>query len=233
VLFERGAVPGVDPPARLLARPLRAGRGLVLVVGGTLDGRNAAVGEFDRLLVLGAPLTLVLVWIAGYGLAVSALRPVARMRRRAAQLARGVRIGPLPLPPARDEVRRLGETLNHLLGRVEEAVSRERAFLADASHELRTPLHILTAELDLATRRERSVEELRAAVCSAREETRLLTKIANDLLLITRADAGELQIDSQTVPVSELLDSLQQRFCARAAALGRELELHAPQRSLR
>ena len=57
----------------------------------------------------------------------------------------------LPLPAARDEIHRLGETLNEMLDRLEAALERERTFVADASHELRTPLALLKAELELAT----------------------------------------------------------------------------------
>ena len=69
-----------------------------------------------------------------------------------------------------------------MLARLEAAFARERAFVSDASHELRTPLAILKTELELALRRSRSPEELRARCASAAEETDRLAQLAEDLL---------------------------------------------------
>ncbi len=76
------------------------------------------------------------------------------MRRRAGEISlEGEEQGPLlPLPAARDEVRRLGETLNAMLVRLRRSFERERRFVADASHELRTPIAVIRAELDGALR---------------------------------------------------------------------------------
>ena len=91
---------------------------------------------------------------------------------------------------ARDEISALAETLNEMLARLEAAFEHERRFVADASHELRTPLALLQAELELALRRPRSHEELEAAARSAADETDRLARLAEDLLLIARADQG-------------------------------------------
>src|SRR5207344_2115562 len=100
----------------------------------------------------------------------------------------------LPVPPARDEIHRLGETLNEMIARLEVAFARERTFVADASHELRTPLAILKTELELALRRGRSEEKLRTALESAAEETDRLAQLAEDLLVIARSDRGRLPV---------------------------------------
>ena len=81
-----------------------------------------------------------------------------------------------------------------MLDRVDAALERERAFVADASHELRTPVAILKAEIDLALAGERSPEELRAALASAREETERLARLADDLLVLARMDDGRMPI---------------------------------------
>ena len=86
------------------------------------------------------------------------------MRRRAAAIRSAEPRERLPVPPAKDEIGRLGETLNEMLARLEAAFERERTFVADASHELRTPLAILKAELELALRDGRTAAELREAL---------------------------------------------------------------------
>ncbi|HEV2887236.1 MAG TPA: HAMP domain-containing sensor histidine kinase, partial [Jatrophihabitans sp.] len=92
----------------------------------------------------------------------------------------------LTVPGGRDEISRLGETLNGMLGRLHEAYEREFAFVADAGHELRTPLTVLRGELELARRPGRSPEQLTAAVEVAAEQTERLIRLAEDLLVLDR-----------------------------------------------
>ena len=122
-------------------------------------------------MILSGPLGLALATLGGYLLAAAALRPVEAMRRRANAISAETRGALLPVPRGRDEIQQLAITLNGMLGRLEAAFVHERRFVADASHELRTPLALLKTELDLALRRPRTHEELRAAVGSAVEET--------------------------------------------------------------
>jgi HAMP domain-containing protein len=161
ILVDRGPFPGLDESSRLLATPLdRPGRPTVLVVGTTLGDRSEALASLRTQLLIGGPIALLLVSLAGYLVAGAALRPVESMRRRAAAISAARPGGRLPVPPARDEVRRLGDTLNEMLGRLEDALSHERRLVADAGHELRTPLALLKTELELALRHGGSPEEL-------------------------------------------------------------------------
>src|SRR4051812_11407810 len=102
--------------------------------------------------------------------------------------------------------------------RLEAALARERTFVADASHELRTPLAILKAELELALRPGRSREELEAAVHSAAEETDRLTRLAEDLLVIARAEDRELPLRPAPLQAGEVLGTVAARFPGRAEA---------------
>ncbi len=218
-----------DEPARLVVLPVATKeRTLVLVVGASLEDRaDALEGLLTQLVVVG-PLALLLASVAGYFLAAAALRPVEVMRRRAAEVSTE-RLGQrLPLPRARDEIRRLGETLNAMLGRLEAGLARERRFVADASHELRTPLALLQTELELAMRRPRSPEELELALRSASEEVERLVRLAEDLLVLASSDEGRLPLRLSGHYVREVLDSVAGRFDARASAAGRSLEVGAP-----
>jgi signal transduction histidine kinase len=116
-------------------------------------------------------------------------------------------------------------TLRPVLARLEAGLERERRFVAEASHELRTPLSLLKAELELALRRPRSPEELRTALTSAAEETDRLVRLAEDLLVLARADEGELQLRQEPIDARELLDAVARRF----AATGRALEVDVPE----
>lgn len=206
IFFNRPSVPGLDEPARLLAVPIkRGGQTPVLVVGATAQNRAEALATLRTELFVGAPVTLVLTSLGGYLLAGAALRPVESMRRRAASITARNPGQRLPIPQGRDELSRLGETLNDMLGRLEESIERERSFLTDASHELRTPLALLRTELELALRHPRPAADLRLAIESAAEETERLTRLADDLLLIARADQGELAVRLSTVDTDELM----------------------------
>jgi two-component system OmpR family sensor kinase len=223
---DLGRLRGFDGPLRLRARPVqRAGAPVVVIVGTGLDDRNDSLRTLAALLVLGGAVALALASLAGYAVAAAALRPVESMRRRAAAIAPATTGQRLPVPPARDEIGRLGETLNEMLARLEAAFARERTFVADASHELRTPLSILKAELELAVRDGRSPQELRAALESAAEETDRLVRLAEDLLLIARLDEGRLPLRPADVDASDLLATVAARFDARARAAGRSVSV--------
>jgi signal transduction histidine kinase len=224
--LNRGPLPGLQDESRLLAIPVTAtGRHLVVVVGTSTEARGESLSDLLQLLLIGGPIALVLASLAAYGVAGAALRPVEAMRARAAEISSAEPRQSLPVPPTRDEIARLGHTLNAMLERLGEALEHERAFVADASHELRTPLAILKTELELALRRGRSREELHAALSSAAEETDRLTQLAEDLLTIAQTDRGELPVRLERIEVGEILSDVAARFARRAEESGRVLSL--------
>ena len=209
---------------RYLAVP--AAGGGVVVVARSLEPRRESLQRLFGELLIAAPLALLLASLAGYGLAAAALRPVEAMRRRAAAVS-ATAPGRLPVPAGRDEISRLATTLNEMLDRLEAAFDHERRFVADASHELRTPLAMLRTELELALRRPRSHDELEAAVRSAAQETDRLSQLAEDLLLIARADQGALPMRPERVRVDDLFSTIGERFARRAGERGQQVDVHA------
>jgi two-component system OmpR family sensor kinase len=207
--------------ARLLAEPVDTRPAGVLVVGSSLSERNGALTTLSELLFVGGPILLILTCIAGYILAARALAPVEEMRMQAEHISGAPQGQRLPVPPASDELHRLGETLNRMLARMETVLAREHSFVADAGHELRTPLAILKLELELALSSDVSREELRARVLSAAEEVDRLTKLAKDLLVIARADQGRLPLDKRRVQVHQVLETVAARFAPPAGDRGR------------
>jgi signal transduction histidine kinase len=152
------------------------------------------------------------------------------MRSRAATISAAEAGAQLPLPEAHDEIRRLGETLNAMLGRLELAFARERAFVADASHELRTPLAILRTELELAARENRTNEELNAAVRSAVEEVDRLSRLAEDLLVLARADEHGLPVRREQQPLDSLMEDVAGAFAKRVGEDRRAIEVAPSER---
>jgi two-component system, OmpR family, sensor kinase len=214
---------------RLLATPVRAqDRSVVVVVGTSLKSRAAALENLGALMLLGGPVALVLASLLGYGVSALSLRSVEAMRRRTTQLSVTEPGRRLPVPPARDELRRLALTLNEMLDRNDLAFARERRFVADASHELRSPLAVLKTGLEVALDGDSSKQELRAALASADAETDRIAHLATDLLTLAQADEGRLRIESAPLRVSEAVERLRQRFAKRALAQGRRIVTEVP-----
>ena len=142
------------------------------------------------------------------------------MRRHAAAVTAAGTSERLPVPPANDEIGRLGRTLNEMLARLEVSFKRERAFVSDASHELRTPLAILRTELELALRGEHTQAELEDALRSAAEEAERLSKLAEDLLVIARSDQGRLPVRPERLEAGLVLARVAGRFQTRARRRG-------------
>jgi two-component system OmpR family sensor kinase len=223
-IVTRPHVRSITGEARLLARPAHArGRTFVVVVAASLDDRNESLRNLRTILLIGGPVALLLASLAGYAVSGTALRPVEAMRRRAAEISAAEPDQRLPLPDANDELRRLGETLNQMLGRLETALERERTFVDDASHELRTPLAMHKTELELALRYAKTPEEMRTAIASAIVEVDRLSALAEDLLVLARSEQGKLPLHLRRVRVADLLGDVRERFAARLGGSGRSL----------
>jgi two-component system, OmpR family, sensor kinase len=149
-------------------------RPLTITTGQSLLDRNEALASVVNSFAWGGVTSLLLVSVAGYGLARASLASVEAMRRRAGEISIPALPSACRCPPARNEVRRLGETLNAMLTRIREAFERERRFVADASHELRTPLAVMRTEIDGALLR--GPADVRLALLAVRSECSRLTR---------------------------------------------------------
>jgi len=197
----------------------------ILVVAEPRDDVDETLTAVRATLLVGGLLALAAAGVLGYLVAGAGLRPIERMRERAATISDRSAGERLPLPAADDELRRLAETLNAMLGRLDDALERQRRFVAEASHELRTPLALMRTEIELALARPRSEDELRSALRSADDETQRLIALADRLLLLAAADAGRLELDRVPVDLAALARSVVHRFQPRAQELGRELRI--------
>jgi two-component system OmpR family sensor kinase len=227
VVVER-RVPGIEGTARLLARPASYRTAPAVVLAGqSLDDRNVTLSGLIASFAIGGPLAVVLASLIGYGLAAAGLAPMEAMRRRAAQVSLAGDDDRLPLPAARDEVRRLGETLNDMLERLRRSFERERSFVADASHELRTPVAVLKIELEGALRTGDYGPEVREALIAAIEECDHLAQLAEDLLVIARAGEGQLPVRREALTARPILEAVRARFADRAGQRGRRISVAA------
>jgi signal transduction histidine kinase len=176
-----------------------------------------------RELAVGGIVFTAVAGLGAYGLARAALSPVERLRRQVAAVSeRGAAAGAgaVEVPATRDEVAALAGTMNDLLGRLQRALARQRAFVADASHELRNPLAVLQGELELAARPGRGPAELAAAVRSAGTEAERLARLTDDLLLLARSDEDRFGLRLERTDIGALLGRSAGLAGSRLAAAG-------------
>lgn len=209
--------------ARILIVPIADGSHLV--VGMDVDDQREVVGQLIAFVAVGGPVVLLALSALGWILARAALRPVERLRAEAAAISTSEPDRRLPLPGTGDELQRLAETLNGMLGRLHDALDRERRFVDEASHELRTPLGLLKAEVDLALKEPRSPAELEAALRSIADETERLRRLTQDLLVLARSDRGRLPVHRADVDVSGLIERVVAEFGDRATRDGVRLQI--------
>jgi signal transduction histidine kinase len=196
---------------------------LAVAVAEPLDRRDQALDRLAELLLIVGPFALILATYAGYQVAGAALGPVERMRARAEQITARDTAERLPVPATNDEIEALGNTLNELLARLDEALGRERRLLSEASHELRTPLTVLLTEVQVALRGDHDADELREALESVGHEAKRLSRLADDLLTLARADAGRLPVRPERLDAERVLSAAAQRAATAAAASGRSV----------
>lgn len=152
---------------------------------------NALAGLGDIFWIVGI-FTLLFGALAGWLLASSATRPMRRM----AAVAEGVDGGELsvrmPVEGTRDEARRLAESFNGMLDRLEGAFERQRAFVADASHDLRTPLTVVRGQIEVLARNpDPDPEEVRRVAGLVSQATARMEAMVEDLLLLARSESSE------------------------------------------
>lgn len=217
-------------PRRAYATPLSAGAGPadVLVVSRSVGEIQSAWYRTFLILLLVSLVLLIIGGALAYWLAGRALRPV----RTIAGLARSMSERDLhkrvevKVPP--DELGELVDTFNSMLARLEASFVSLSRFTADASHELRAPLALMRSELDGALSRGRSREEYRRVLLSMQGEVDHLSRLADQLLILARADAGALVPASEPVDVADFLHETAARWAGLAEKRGIHLDVIAP-----
>jgi len=155
-------------------------------------------------LAFGLPVALAGAIAGGFLLVQRALRPVDQIARKAEQITQHNLSERLPVACTGDELERLSISLNHMIGRLEDAIENSKRFVADASHELRTPLTVLRGELEHLTQDSRFDAGTRETLGSMLEEVERLAKIVEGLVALSHLDAGEAQTEWVPFDLAEL-----------------------------
>ncbi|HEX6492516.1 MAG TPA: HAMP domain-containing protein, partial [Candidatus Dormibacteraeota bacterium] len=217
-------------PQRLLAERVDggAGRQATLVLMRSLVEYQDQRATVAVLLVV-TVLTLVgVASISGYWLSGRVLRPVRIIAATAKDLSEHDlhRRIELDLPP--DELGDLASTLNGMLARLEAAFGSLQRFTADAAHELRAPLALMRTEVEVALRGGDEPGDARRVLETVMAEVQRLSRTADQLLLLARADAGVLRPLDEEVDVTDLLEETAARWRPTLGERGIELHISVP-----
>jgi heavy metal sensor kinase len=202
-----------EPPLRIVSVPVRHDQTLVNIVqvGTSLEPMEETLRRLLFVMLITGPLAIALSLVGGWFLAGRALRPVDAITRAARQIAAGDLSQRLTVPESRDEIGRLVGTFNDMIARLDASFRQIRQFSTDASHELRTPLTVLKGEAEVALRRTRTAEEYRHVLESGLEEIDRMTRIVDELLFLSRADLGEVRLQSVPVALDALLEDVRRQ----------------------
>jgi heavy metal sensor kinase len=245
--FNPAEVPTLIPtPAHELSRKLKLSDGKTMLInalnfqsagnpdylvefGELLDPVEATLNRLFLQLALGLPLALIIVTAGGYILVRRALVPVEQITRAAENITFHNLSERLPVTHTRDELERLSNSLNRMIARLDDSFNNSKRFVADASHELRTPLTVLRGELENLTTDTRLNPEFRERIFILLEEAVHLSQIVEQLLTLSRLDAGEAQTDRSNLDLAELAKSAAEQMSLLADDRRISLECQAEQ----
>jgi heavy metal sensor kinase len=180
------------------------GRLILIRLAYSLEPIWLQIGQLLVAFLTALPVALAGAGFAGYQLARRALKPLSQMAQRAEQITADRLDERLPIENPDDELGQLGRVFNDTLDRLENAFERIRRFTADASHELRTPLTAIQSVGEVRLQRDATREEYRETIGSMLEETNRLTRLVENLLVVSRADAGRFHLQLRPISILDL-----------------------------
>lgn len=223
LLSAKADVAGGSSEYMFVVTPISLGTSVIgfLILGSPVDPS----GQLHRYLItllIGGMSTLLVALVGGYWLADRALRPVKEITRTAREigetdLSRRIALG------TQDELGQLADTFDQMLTRLQAAFDRQRQFTADASHELRTPLTIVNLEASRALESPRSATEYSRALHVIQAENDFMSRLVNNLLTLSRMDAGQTTLEKERVDLSDVALEVAERMQPLAAS--RSLDL--------
>jgi signal transduction histidine kinase len=196
----------------------------ILLAAGT-GQIDAAVARFGWLLLAAIPVALALASGGGYWMSRHALRPVDAITDSARSIGASNLSGRLEVPATGDELQRLSETLNEMIGRLEASFKGMTQFTADASHELRTPVTLIRTAAELSLREPQTEAQYRDSLQDILEEAERVSVLIEDLMVLARGDAGSEVVKSDLVDLSLIVDGVVRQ--GRVLARTKQLELLA------
>ncbi|MCH8156747.1 MAG: heavy metal sensor histidine kinase [Nitrospinae bacterium] len=200
-----------DHPIRVITMPLlRNGKLANLVqVGTSLTAVMDTLKNLQIFLWTSVPLVLALTTLVGHFLARRSLKPVSKITQTAREIGSGADLSKrIPVPEVKDEIGQLALTFNSMMDRLESSFAQMRQFSSDASHELRTPLTVLKGQSELILSKERKPEEYQDVISSNLEEIQYMSKVLEDLFLLSRSDENQIVLECKPVELGLIVEEV-------------------------
>ncbi|MEW6088552.1 MAG: ATP-binding protein [bacterium] len=169
---------------------------------------NAALSKLRLLMMFLLPFTVILTGVLGTFLAKIALNPVDKMVHTIHQITTENLKLRIDIPDTKDEIKRLADTFNQMLARLEYGFNTQRQFIEDFAHELKTPLAVLKGELEVTLKKIRSTEEYESVIQSNLEEVNRISRIVEDLLTIVRFEINVGMLEIKRLDIAGLLQNI-------------------------
>ena len=198
--------------------------GYVLLLSASLHDTLGSVHLVQHRLLIAGVAALLVSLLVGFGGAALFARRIRRLERAADRIAGGHFDEPLE-DPTSDELGELARAFDRMRLRLAQLDHARREFIANASHELRTPLFSLGGFLELLTDEELDEETRAEFLETMREQIERLTRLAGDLLDLSRLDAGRLRVEREPIELAEVVRALVDEFQGVARTGDRALEL--------
>lgn len=206
----------------------REGSPGALVVSRSVSEMQNSLQRTALILIAISALVPVIGGFLAYWLAGRVLQPVTTIAGLARSISEHDLHRRVEVKVAEDELGELVETFNSMLARLEAAFDSLRSFTADAAHELRAPLALIRAELEGSLRRERTAEEYRRVQATIYSDVTRLSRLADQLLMLARADAGALEPAFETIDVADFLHEVAAVWTPAAEERGAYISVSAP-----
>lgn len=181
---------------------------VTILLGMEMTGFYAEAARFKRAFWITVPVALLLLAAGGWLITYRALRPIALITRTAETITAHGLDKRIPASAGADaELLRLVDVINRMLDRLDKSFKQALRFSADAAHELKTPLTILQGVLDDAVQHAETGSEAQRFYGNLIEEVQRLKAIVQKLLILARADAGELALNLEPLDMSAVVES--------------------------
>ena len=196
---------------RVITMPVIRNDNLVnlIQVGTSLKGVEHTLKNLRIFLFTAIPCALILSTLGGRFMATRALKPVAEITSTAQDIAHGANLSRrIPIPEVQDEIGNLAHTFNEMMNRLEKSFNQVRQFSSDASHELRTPLTVLKGQSELVLSKPRSKAEYQEVLSSNLEEINYMSRVLEDLLILSKGDEGKVSLEKEPVELSSIVEEV-------------------------
>lgn len=196
---------------RFVTMPVKEGKSVAYIVqvASPLTFTYTTLNRVKLILFVTLPLTVIIASIlAGLFLASITLKPLNNMIGTVRQITGANLDTRVEIPENMHEIRELAETFNDMLERINRSFAVQKQFMQDVSHELKTPLTVIRGEMEVALKRERSINEYRDILESSLDEIKKINRILESLLALARFDSDAVSLHKESTDITELIKEI-------------------------